>query len=59
MASQRPQFELVQCDDQELLSERDWVPIISCVAGFPPEIVGFPLKFVNISLVQDNSISLK
>ena len=47
MAHQRPRCDLVQCDGQGLLSESEnvnWVQMISCVAGFPSEIVGFPPK---------------
>ena len=43
----RPKFELVQCVGQGLMSESkdvNWIPMISCVAGFPFEIVGFPPK---------------
>ena len=43
MSPQRPKFDPVQCVGQELMSEDknlSWVPMISCVAGFPPEIVG-------------------
>ena len=43
----RPKFDLVQCVAQGLLSESkdvNWIPMISCVAGFPLEIVGFPPK---------------
>lgn len=42
MTAQRPTFELVQCAGQRSVSESEninWIPIISCVAGFPPEIV--------------------
>ncbi|KAF8811622.1 DUF1613 domain-containing protein [Phlegmacium glaucopus] len=41
MAFQRPKFDPVQCTAHELMSgdkNVNWVPLISCVAGFPPEI---------------------
>jgi hypothetical protein len=55
MAHQRPRFDLVQCVGQGLMSESkniNWVPMMSCVAGFPSEIVGFPPKSTKNLSVQ-------